>query len=480
MELARIEQNDRNRIALRFRATLFFIFFFISMFVIFMFTSILQGRAITRYICVQRAVPGLQEAARYIDGDAFERLVESGDDSDPYYEETRLKLFDIKNEMSLLYLYTMAPLDKNTYQYVIDGSAEPDDEENFSAFGDEEDINDLETAMLATMNEGTMQFGTIDQSEDWGATISAYVPIRNSAGETVGLIGCDIEAEGAMAWIRSQILWQLGVVFIFSVMALAIYLWLIRRVYKACSREIPENKKDRKSLRLRYAVFYGFFIVALSAVFFLTSVFRVKAVIRFICSELATPTVEQVQNLIDPDGFKRLVRDRDMEDPYWVELHDAMLKIKESTGSRYPNTMAPSDSVDRYMYIVDGSAESDDEENFSPLGYVEVEYDPSFFEAIQTREIAYGEVDESEWGVTVPTYAPIFDANDSIIGVVGCDLAGDGIRDWINTQITGQIITVGIFIIAGLIGFLLIFRRVGVLFPDMEEAPAPVVMEAAA
>jgi len=45
----------------------------------------------------------------------------------------------------------MAPVKDAIWQYVIDGSAEPDDTENFSALGNEEDTSDYDDAFCSVL-----------------------------------------------------------------------------------------------------------------------------------------------------------------------------------------------------------------------------------------------------------------------------------------------------------------------------------------
>jgi sensor histidine kinase regulating citrate/malate metabolism len=46
----------------------------------------------------------------------------------------------------------------------------------------------------------------------------------------VGIIGCDLEADTIISWIRSQVFWQVAVVGVFILLGLAVYLFLITRI----------------------------------------------------------------------------------------------------------------------------------------------------------------------------------------------------------------------------------------------------------
>ncbi|MDR0689842.1 MAG: hypothetical protein LBG08_06210 [Spirochaetaceae bacterium] len=229
-----IENEVENRwqqvASIKFRITLFVLFFFIAIFGVFVITSVLQISAVTRFVCSRIGLPVVEQVIKLIDGDAFEALSQSLDSQDPYYEETRKKMLEIKQTISCRYLYTMAPVNASVYRYIIDGSTTPDDAENFSPLGTEEDVSAYDNAFFVTLRIKEVQLGSIDRNETWGNLISVYAPILNSRGDPVGIIGCDLDADPIIAWIKSQVLWQSGVVLLFSLLALAVYLSLMKRI----------------------------------------------------------------------------------------------------------------------------------------------------------------------------------------------------------------------------------------------------------
>jgi methyl-accepting chemotaxis protein len=229
MELYKHEAQEQKRSSLRFRLTLFFIFFFVSIFAVFILTSVLQVNAVTRYVCSQLGLPTIDRVLAAINVDSFEALSKSLDPDDPYYETTRKQLLEIKENSGCLYLYTMVQEEGTVFRYIIDGSTTPDDLRNFSPLGSTEDLAEWDEAVLTTIRTKTTQLGSIDQSERWGATISVYSPILKPNGEMVGLVGCDIDASGVISWIQTQVFWQLGIVVLFSLAGLLAYIVIIRK-----------------------------------------------------------------------------------------------------------------------------------------------------------------------------------------------------------------------------------------------------------
>jgi methyl-accepting chemotaxis protein len=224
------ESRERRVVSLKFRVTLFFIMFFAAIVGIFVITSVLQVSTVTQFVCSRLALPLVNQTVELIDGDAFEALSKSLDSRDPYYEETRQKMLEIKTRGNSLYLYTMAPVNASVYRYIIDGSAPPEDEDHFSPLGTEEDITYYDEAFFRTLRTKTIQWGSIDRNEEWGDLMSAYAPILNSSGHMVGVIGCDLEADAVIKWIKTQVLWQLGAVAAFVILGLAVYLSLLKKI----------------------------------------------------------------------------------------------------------------------------------------------------------------------------------------------------------------------------------------------------------
>jgi len=158
--------------------------------------SVLAIRQMSKLATETFAVQGVfivEKAASLINGDSFEALAKSKDSSDPFYEETRINLFQLKNFSGCKYLYTMAPVEGDIWQYVIDGSAEPDDTENFSGIGDEEDTGSYDEAFKRVRTSGKTEYGNLVYQEGWGWLVSFYIPILNSAGKTVGIAACDYD-----------------------------------------------------------------------------------------------------------------------------------------------------------------------------------------------------------------------------------------------------------------------------------------------
>ena len=218
--------------SLRFRFISFFVLFIIILTVVLVLMGVRQLSKTVIDTYSDQGIAIVERAVTFIDGDSFENLVKTMDEDDPFYEETRLLLLQLKEFTGCLYLYTIAPKEGDIWQYIIDGSCEPDDEENFSALGDEEDISGHDFAFFKSWETGQTEVsGLVDQG-DWGWLISVYTPIRNSKGEIVGLVACDFDGYELYESILSVEIQQAVIGLIAVFVGIILLLYLLRTIFK--------------------------------------------------------------------------------------------------------------------------------------------------------------------------------------------------------------------------------------------------------
>lgn len=123
-----------------------------------------------------------------IDPEQFATLQTPDDMNSDYYISLRAELSNLKEKTGLKYLYTMRRTETGEYIYVVDGTAMS--ETDSSALGDiETEISDC----MKSCFDGTEGFDFSD-SKIFGKLISGYVPIKNAAGETIGILAADFDA----------------------------------------------------------------------------------------------------------------------------------------------------------------------------------------------------------------------------------------------------------------------------------------------
>jgi methyl-accepting chemotaxis protein len=238
------------RQSLKIRFLVFFVLFVIGLLVLTTSLNITETVGITTSIFAEQGIVIVQQAREMIDGDQFERLAGSLDGEDPYYEDARLRLLELKQNTAAVYLYTMAPVEGPIYRFIIDGSTTPDDEDDFSPLGSEEDTSDYDSAFLKTWRTGQIQASGLMFQGDWGWLVSVYAPIINSRGTMVGIIGCDFEARQLFEGLRREIVRQILLDLVLVILGCFFVLFFMQMIFPRLSKvagilkEISEGEGD--------------------------------------------------------------------------------------------------------------------------------------------------------------------------------------------------------------------------------------------
>lgn len=140
-----------------------------------------------------------ENAAKLVDLEAYANLsIDAGETE--YYTKLRGQLNALRELNGLKYLYTLAKTEKDgkaVYYYVVDGAPLDVDSEDFSALGDPEE-NEY-PGMIQAFTEGQAQIGELTNDPEYGATITAYVPLKSKDGELLGVVGADFDATNVYA-----------------------------------------------------------------------------------------------------------------------------------------------------------------------------------------------------------------------------------------------------------------------------------------
>lgn len=167
---------------------------------------------------------------------------ESGENE--YYLELRNSLNDIREFNNLTYIYTMgrrAVGDEYEYFYMVDGA--PLDDESASGLGDIESLASDFPKMIESFETGESQLGEFSKSEEYGALITSYAPIKDSSGEIIGILGVDMDASKVQAFLDSNklqlvliIAGIMAVLFVVSLLISSILTKPIKKLTSSISR----------------------------------------------------------------------------------------------------------------------------------------------------------------------------------------------------------------------------------------------------
>ncbi|MFD1735605.1 methyl-accepting chemotaxis protein [Bacillus salitolerans] len=184
-----------------------------------------------------------QHALSTIDIEKYQSIDPTGQPNE-YYYELRERLTTIKETNGLKYLYTMGRRTKEDsyeYFYVVDGA--PLDYEDVSELGAIEE-NDF-PLIIETFERGEAHIGELDYTDEYGALISAYLPIKNSENKVIGIIGGDFDASNIYELISKERL----KVSIFIVINLLIIIVIIYVLSKQMVRPLKELQQKVKQVQ---------------------------------------------------------------------------------------------------------------------------------------------------------------------------------------------------------------------------------------
>ncbi|MDR0689838.1 MAG: methyl-accepting chemotaxis protein [Spirochaetaceae bacterium] len=219
-------------LSLKAKLILFFFVFQVVVLTVITVMTIQENIAVTSNIFSHQGMVIVEQAAKLVDGDQFERLCNTLDTEDPFYETARRRLLELKSNTSARYLYTMAPISGDTYRFIIDGSSPPEDTESFSPLGSEEDTSDYDSAFRETWKTKQPQrSGLMDQGE-WGWMLSVYTPILNSRGDMVGILGVDFDAGELVTTLQTHSIRQIVMSLVFGFAGLGLFLFFLRGTFK--------------------------------------------------------------------------------------------------------------------------------------------------------------------------------------------------------------------------------------------------------
>ena len=120
-----------------------------------------------------------------------------------YYIKLREQLNIIKETNGLKYLYTMNRKKTESgyeYYYVVDGF--PLESDEASELGDVEE-NYYEN-LMNVFERKEAQIGELTNDAEYGATVTAYVPIMDSNGEVAGVVGADFNADNIYQLMQTE------------------------------------------------------------------------------------------------------------------------------------------------------------------------------------------------------------------------------------------------------------------------------------
>jgi class 3 adenylate cyclase len=163
-----------------------------------------------------------------IDGDKIEALKTPDQDSSELYNEVRNSLRVVRDAndtgaLPIRFIYIIRPLENGEWEYVVDAEEKGEDR---SPLGELVEFDHLHEKPLLTLSRADEHYAT----DSYGVWLSAFSPIKNSAGEPVAVVGVDIAASRIKTLLRRLLVGDLIAMSISLVLAAALAAWLSRKV----------------------------------------------------------------------------------------------------------------------------------------------------------------------------------------------------------------------------------------------------------
>lgn len=181
---------------------------------------------------VEQAKIAAEIAASMVDGDAISTL-KPGNESSETYIQNITALRNIKGTCRVAFLYTLST-DGTAVYYGID----TDETADQCAIGETFEVSYEELADVFNGSSYVQDY--IDHTE-FGDLISAYVPITNTAGEIVSILGSDYDAGGIVAHIndmRTHTMIIAGVCLIIAIVLLYLIVTAVTKSIKKVNRNL--------------------------------------------------------------------------------------------------------------------------------------------------------------------------------------------------------------------------------------------------
>jgi methyl-accepting chemotaxis protein len=191
------------------------------------------------------------QALKLIDIEEYKTIkIKTGENE--YYHQLRSELNQLRNTTGLVYLYTMSREkigDTYEYYYMVDGM--PPGDEDASKLGDIEEVAQEEFPKMIEAFESAETQSDMTYTEEYGGIVSTYIPIKDSNGNLVGIVGADYDVTyvyQAMDKNKNKILLiTLGILLLSLIFIFAFSHYLIRPL-KLLTVQVEKVRKGDLSI----------------------------------------------------------------------------------------------------------------------------------------------------------------------------------------------------------------------------------------
>ena len=185
--------------------------------------------------------------------------------------------------------------------------------------------------------------------------------------------------------------------------------------------------KKKVSLKIRLLALVFLSLLVLSILLTIISTINANRVGTKLVTDKAIAVLNTLLLDLDKSRFSQLSKSQDINDPYYKELFDRFVAVKDKNGLEYLYTLKI--DGDKSLYLVDGTLEK---ELQAPMG-TDGELSKETFEALNAGEIFVLDAYFTEkWGWLITCYVPILGDDGKTIGALAADINVTELNNTLN------------------------------------------------
>ena len=183
---------------------------------------------------VEEAAMAAQIAVREIDGDLVSEIVPGCEETEAY-QQLLVSMRKVQEEFGIAYLYTLY-MDGSQIYYGVDT-----DQSELQAKPGQ--LFEKSYDQLAGVFAGKDYVQNYIDYSEYGDVITVYKPVRNSAGEITGVVGCDYDASNVVKKLKATTEQIIIIALICLVLALILLSVVVRQITKSL-RQVDQKIYD--------------------------------------------------------------------------------------------------------------------------------------------------------------------------------------------------------------------------------------------
>lgn len=386
--------------------------------------------------------------ALQFEAEDLEELRTFQDIEKPEYAKVIYQLNLIRNQNEgVRFTYLMRPtLDPTVLKFIADAdSIDPSqkidlNDDNIVDFRDAlsypgEAYDTTGNEPVPVIEARSMPVGFGPTTDQWGVLISGWAPIKDAEGNTVAILGVDVDAEHVgeiTSGTFTSALYFLGFFILFTLIRLAAF-------NRSIFQEISEMYKARK---FNLVIVSGL-IIASACSLYVYDMHKNSAIERTREKILAIATTGALQFSVDDINELRVLSD--VHKPAYQRVVSTLHEIREHNQNiRYAYIIRPQKSSTIFEFIADVDAygldlmsendinadgiinQSDD------IGYPGLQYNVDYIDVFDQNFYVDPVVTEEpytdKWGKVFTGYAPIKNKSGVTVGLLAIDVAADDIQ----------------------------------------------------